>query len=268
MPMIDAVVNDRVLVVRIDNRTANALTSDMAGMLETLAKQAGTREDIGAVLVTGAHNRNFCGGSDIRELARLNDAGQGPGPLLEAEAAAFTALASLDIPTIAAIDGAAAGGGLELAVCCDVIVASEAARFSLPEIKLGVFPALGGTVRLVRRIGEARALEMMLTGATIDASKALSWGLVNQVVPKGRGYETARLLAGELARGPKQAIKGLKEALRYNRHATEKKALDFALDLALRHSASGEVKEGLAAFASGEEPDFADLSHVHRSQKA
>ena len=116
-------------------------------------------------------------------------------------------------PTIAAVAGLAFGGGLELAVCCDLLVVEENARLALPEIKLGVFPGSGGTVRVTRRIGEGRAKEMMFFGEPIDAQTALAWGLVNRVVPPGEALLTACRMAAELAQRPNRALQICKRAI-------------------------------------------------------
>jgi enoyl-CoA hydratase len=257
---IDDVLHGQVLVVRLAGKGANAITRDMAASLEEIAGRAARSHDVRALVITGAHADAFCAGSNIRELAKLRDEGKGPGPLLEAEARAFQAIADLDIPTIAAIQGTAMGGGLELALCCDFIVAAEDARLSFPEIAIGVFPALGGTVRLQQRIGEGRAREMLLLGRELNGKEAHDWGLVTCAVPRADVYREARALADRLAAAPKAAIGEIKRSLRLAREVSEKEALDAALSAAIQHSDSPEVAEGLRAFAAKEKPDFVSLS--------
>ena len=172
------------------------------------------------------------------------------------EAKAFQAIADLNIPTIAAVQGAAMGGGLELALCCDFIVAAENARISFPEIFLGVFPALGGTVRLQQRIGEGRARELLMLGRVLDGRQACEWGLVTRAVPHADVDREARALADRLAAAPKAAIAEIKQSLRLAREVSEKEAIDAALAAAIKHSDSPEVAEGLRAFAAKEKPDF------------
>lgn len=260
MGQIDDVLHDQVLVVRLAGSGANAITRSMAASLEEIAGRAARSVNIRALLITGAYGDAFCAGSNIRELAQLRTEGKGPGPLLEAEARAFQAIADLDIPTIAAIQGAAMGGGLELALCCDFIVAAEDSRFSFPEIFLGVFPALGGTVRLQQRVGEGRARELLLLGRELDGTEACAWGLVTKAVPRAQVYREARALADRLAAAPAAAIAGIKQSLRLARELPEKEAIEAALAAAIRHSDSPEVAEGLRAFAAKEKPDFISLS--------
>lgn len=260
MGQVDDVLHGQVLIVRLAGGGSNAITRAMAVSLEEIAVRAGQSRNVRALLITGADGNAFCAGSNIGELAQLRAEGKGPGPLLEAEAKAFQAVADLDIPTIAAIQGAAMGGGLELALCCDFIVAAEDARMSFPEIFLGVFPALGGTVRMRQRIGEGRARELLMLGREIDGKQACEWGLVTCAVPRSDVYREARALADRLAAGPTGAIAEIKQSLRLAREVSEKEAIDAALAAAIRHSDSPEVAEGLRAFAAKEKPDFSSLS--------
>ena len=256
MGVVDGIVHDRVLVVRMAGAGANALDREMAGQLHALAGRAAQSPEIGAVLITGAFGNAFCGGSNIKELTALHDSGAGPSSLLRAEAAAFAAIAALDKPVVAAIEGPAVGGGLELALCCDVIIAADTARLSLPEINIGVFPALGGTVRLQRRIGEGRARAMLFQGEEISARQALDWGLVNEVVPTVQVYRHARALAARMAAGPAMAMAGIKQSLRLAAQGDDDAALAAALAAAEAHGQSSEVAEGFRAFAAKESPDF------------
>ncbi|MAZ16708.1 MAG: 3-hydroxypropionyl-CoA dehydratase [Ahrensia sp.] len=260
MGQVDEVLHGRVLVVRIAGSGANAFTREMALSLEQIAVAAASRPEVGAVLLTGGYGGAFCAGSNVKELVELRNSGEGPGPLLEAEMKAFDAVAALKKPTVAAIEGPAVGGGLELALCCDLIVAATDARIALPEVHIGVFPALGGTVRLQRRIGEGRARALLLTGDEIDGETACVWGLVNRTVPGARVYREARDLADRLAAGPMAAMAGIKGSLDDAAEMTEKEALAAALQAAIAHSDSPEVEEGLRAFEADETPDFAGLA--------
>jgi enoyl-CoA hydratase len=265
---IDDVLHGQVLIVRLAGSGANAITRSMAVALEEIAGRAGRSESVRVLLITGACGENFCAGSNIRELAELHTEGKGPGPLLEAEASAFQAIADLNIPTIAAIQGVAMGGGLELALCCDFIVAAEDTRISFPEIFLGVFPALGGTVRLQQRIGEGRARELLMLGRELDGKQACEWGLVTRAVPADDLNREARALADRLAAAPAAAIAEIKKSLRLAREVSEQEAIDAALAAAIQHSESPEVAEGLRAFAAKEKPDFVSLSSTpHHREK-
>lgn len=258
MGRIEEALQDHVLTVRLAGSGANAITRGMAISLREIAGRAARSDNVRALLITGAGD-NFCAGSNIGELAQLRTEGKGPGTLLDVEAKALQAIADLDIPTIAAVQGVAMGGGLELAMCCDIIVAAVDARISFPEIFLGAFPALGGTVRLQQRIGEGRARELLMLGRELDGRQACEWGLVMRAVPRTDLECEARALANRLAAAPTAAIAEIKQSIRLARNVSEKAALDAALAAAIRHSDSAEVAEGLRAFAAKEKPDFLSL---------
>jgi enoyl-CoA hydratase len=246
-----------VLTLTLENGPANAVSLAMAGQLAEILSGVPGDDTIGAVIVTGAGERTFCAGSDLGDLKRLHDSGAGPGELLSAENRAFDLLANLDIPTIAVVNGLCVGGGVELAICCDMILAAEDATFSLPEIRLGVFPGIGGTVRLPRRIGHGRAMEMMLTGRDVPAAESMSWGLANRIVPRAELAAEAIKLARRFAAGPRMAVASLKGAMREGWELPEGDALRLGLARAIDLGKSPEVAEGLRAFAAKEKPDFA-----------
>jgi enoyl-CoA hydratase/carnithine racemase len=197
-PVTGAVVVERrgkVATLRVDRPRVNALSLSVLAELHEAVR--GLTADLpGALVVTGT-GRVFSAGADISELTgpeRAADFGQ-------AFAAALGALAALPRVTIAAIAGPALGGGLELALACDLRVAAEGARLGLPEVLLGVIPGGGGTQRLARLVGPARAKELLLTGRYLDAQEALGLGLVDKVVPPGDLLEEASALAARFADG-------------------------------------------------------------------
>ena len=164
-----------VATITLDNPPLNVvvrgLTVALGRILEALAADASVR----AVVVTGAGDCAFCAGSDIAEFQPLLAPGRIVPEKLALQHEVFARLDDFPKPTVAAINGLAYGGGLEIAVCCDLLVADEAARFALPEIKLGVFPGSGGPVRVTRRVGAGRAKELMFLGEPIDAATALEF---------------------------------------------------------------------------------------------
>jgi enoyl-CoA hydratase/carnithine racemase len=248
-------IEDGVLTLRLRNGTANAMTTRMAAQLA--GALSSLRGDVGAIVIAGTAGGTFCAGSDIRELTALQGTEEGPAPMLRAESQALRLLAGLPLPTLAAVDGVAYGGGMELAAACDFVIAGGTARFCLPEIKLGVFPGIGGTVWVPRRIGYARALEMMLTGQDVDAETAHRWNFANRVVAPGTAETAAGSLARSLAAGPREAVGMIKRSLRDAIEASEAEALAAALDRAIALGASPESREGLRAFAARVRPDFA-----------
>jgi enoyl-CoA hydratase len=251
-----------VATLTLDNPPLNVvfrgLTLALGRILEALAAD----DTVRALVITGAGNRAFCAGSDIAEFQALMAPGQIVPGKLALQHQVFALLDDFHKPTVAAINGLAFGGGLEIAVCCDLLVADESARFALPEIKLGVFPGSGGPVRVTRRVGEGRAKELMLLGEPIDAATALSWGLINRVVLKGQALAAAQALAATLALRPPLALALCKKAIDLSFDATEDEAIRQALPLSDRAFSSAEAKEGVRAFLAKETPLFADSKNL------
>jgi enoyl-CoA hydratase len=242
-----------VTTLTLENGRANAITSEMAEALSEAAKVAG---ETGALVICGAGSFAFCAGSDIAELTRLHEAGEGPGPLLRKESAALETIAALEIPTIAAVRGLCLGGGLELALCCDVIIAGDDALLGVPEVNLGAFPALGGPLRLARRIGVGRAMEMMFEGRDCTAEDARSLGLVNRVVPSKDVLREAETWAMRLAQGPRDAIRAIKRSMRAALELPEAAAIEAMLREADALGSSPDTAEGLRAYKARETPVF------------
>ncbi|HET6950807.1 MAG TPA: enoyl-CoA hydratase-related protein [Acidimicrobiales bacterium] len=186
---------DGVAVVRLDNPKVNALSSALLGQLETVAR--GFVDDPpGAVVVTGG-DRLFAAGADISEFGGPDEARQVGGAFVRA----LDAVAAIPRAVIAAVSGFALGGGCELALACDLRIASSRAKFGQPEILLGIIPGGGGTQRLARLVGPSRAKELILTGRQVGADEALRIGLVDEVVAPDELHDRALALAAELARG-------------------------------------------------------------------
>jgi enoyl-CoA hydratase len=242
-----------VALVTIDRPDAlNALSFDLldelADALEALDRDPACR----AIVITGAGTRAFAAGADIRELAAQTSA------TLHAERRfeVWDRLAAVGLPTIAAVRGVALGGGCELAMTCDMIVAAEDASFGQPEIRLGVMPGAGGTQRLTRAIGKARAMAMILTGESIGAAEAAAIGLVTRVVPPEATVDVALQLAARIAALPPLAVRAAKASVlaAYEQPlrdglATERNAFFALFD-------SDDQAEGMAAFTEKRPPTW------------
>lgn len=212
--------------------------------------------DVRVVILTAAGDRMFSAGSDIVEFASMLSPGEAVEQKLRPQNEIFSRLAALRKPTIAALNGDALGGGLEIAVCCDLIVAEEQVRLGSPEITLGVFPSSGGTFRVARRIGPARAKEMQLLGLPIDAQVALAWGLVNRIAPTGQGVRVARELAAVLLTRPPQATASCKAVIDLSATLPEADLIERSLMESERAFTSAECREGVRAFFAKQAPDF------------
>lgn len=246
----------RVAHLELVNPPLNLVTRDLLEELDaalaTLA--ASSAGDVRAVVVSGRGERAFSAGSHVGEF----EGQRGPGGRQrhELEAGVARHLAELPMPTIAAIEGNALGGGLELALCCDLRIASDRARLGLPEVRLAVIPGAGGTQRLPRVVGPARAREMILTGKVLTAAEAERIGLVHEVVPAGQARARADALAEEIAtRGPL----AVREAKRLIDTATETDidaGLAAELEASERIFASDDMLEGAKAFLGKRDPEY------------
>lgn len=247
---------DDIALLTLDRQEAlNALSFaiiDEIGAAIDRVPEMGVR----ALLITGAGAKAFCAGADIKELRNRPLAAQRAG--IERGQAAFAKLDTLPVASVALINGYAFGGGLELALACTFRLATRNAKMGLPEIKLGLTPGYGGTQRLPRVIGEARALEMILTGKTVDAEEASRIGLVNRLVDGDP-------VAAGIAFAHEFTVYGL-PALNFARAAVQR-ALDLPLAEGLRVEAdlgtlayrTADAEEGMAAFSEKRKPDFRDV---------
>jgi enoyl-CoA hydratase/carnithine racemase len=249
-------IADGVATVTLNNPPFNLVTLRLTAELDALLDRLAADDGVRVLVLTGSGERAFCAGSDISEFPDLTEPGVVVERKLVQENATYAKLDHFPKPTIAAISGLAFGGGLELAVCCDLLVVEADARLCLPEIKLGVIPGAGGTFRVTRRVGEGRAKEMMFMGEPIDAATALAWGLVNRVVGKGEAVATAQAMAGQLAERPGVALRACKEAIDLSFETTEEAAIERSLELSGEVFMTDDCKEGFRAFFAKEKPRF------------
>lgn len=240
--------------IRLQNPPLNLVTVELTKVLDATLAAIEADRDVRCVIVTGTGERAFCAGSDVKEFESLRGR-VGEGKLL-LEKAVYRRLAKLPVPTIAAIQADALGGGLELALCCDLRVADERAKLGLPEVRLGVMPGSGGTQRLPRIVGQARAKEMILLGELLDANRAMEIGLVNRVAPAGGALDLAGEMAGTIAsRGP-IAVREAKRAIDIAGDTSLDEGFAAELDASERVFASQDMLEGARAFFEKRPPEF------------
>ena len=203
-------VDAGVAVIRLNRPPMNALSTAVQKEIRDLSREVTDRPDVRAVVLYGGP-KVFAAGADVKEMADWDytDAVDNSVDLTDC----FSAVARIPKPTIAAITGYALGGGCELALCCDLRVCGDNARLGQPEILLGIIPGAGGTQRLTRLVGPARAKDLIFTGRFVDAAEALAIGLVNQVVAPDDVLDAAMALAHRLAAGPPYALRAAKEAI-------------------------------------------------------
>jgi len=244
--------SERVGTITLNRPEAlNALNSLVMVEVTGAAAELDADPGIGAIIITGSA-KAFAAGADIKEMATLSFS-----EVFEADFfAAWSRLAAVRKPLIAAVAGYALGGGCELAMMCDVLIAADTAKFGQPEIKLGVLPGMGGSQRLTRAIGKAKAMDMILTGRTIDAAEAERSGLVSRVVPAGNLLTEATAVATAISQMSRSASRMAKEAV--NRAFESSLAEGLIYERRLFHSAfaTDDQSEGMAAFSEKRPPDF------------
>jgi enoyl-CoA hydratase/carnithine racemase len=199
-----------VALVTLDNPPLNLLTMQARAELRAFAASARATREIRAVVISGAGERAFCAGSDITEFPADSVGGRARA---RQEHACYDAIADLPQPVLAALHGHVLGGGLELALACDLRVADADVQVALPEVNLGVFPSGGGTQRLPRIVGAARAKELMFLGAKLDAEEAARVGIVDRVVAPGTALAETMALAEAIARQPARAVQAIKRCV-------------------------------------------------------
>jgi enoyl-CoA hydratase len=247
-----------VAVVTIDNPPVNALSAPLLEELEAEIDRLDGDESVRAIVLRGAGERAFVAGADISEFPSLRQAAadaqeRGSARGIQKLGARMDAARK---PFVAAIHGFCLGGGLELAMCCDLRVASEDAQLGQPEIKLGLIPGGGGTQRLPRLVGIGRALLLNLTGDFVDAQTAYDWGLVEKVVPREELMETALGIAKAIAARSPVAVAILRELARTTRDLPLEEGLRREADGFRRCLESEDGAEGVSAFLEKREPQF------------
>lgn len=203
-------VAEGVGTLRLDRPPMNALDVATQDRLRELAEEATARDDVRAVVIYGGE-KVFAAGADIKEMQAMDHAAMVKRS--KALQDSFTAVARIPKPVVAAVTGYALGGGCELALCADIRIAGERAKLGQPEILLGLIPGAGGTQRLARLVGPAKAKDLIFTGRQVKAPEALEMGLVDRVVPDEEVYEQARAWAAQLAKGPAIALRAAKESV-------------------------------------------------------
>ena len=244
-----------VAVVTIDHPPVNALSAPLLEELESEFERLDAEDGVRAIVLKGAGDRAFVAGADISEFPSLREAAQEGGSArgIQKLGARMDAART---PFVAAIHGFCLGGGLELAMCCDIRVASDDAQLGQPEIKLGLIPGGGGTQRLPRLVGLGRAMLLNMTGDFIDARTAYDWRLVERVVPRDELLDTALGIARTIAERSPHSVAVLRELARTTRDLPLEEGLRREADGFRRCLESEDGAEGVAAFLEKRQPQF------------
>lgn len=251
-----------VAVIELDNPPLNVVSLAMTASLDRHLAQAADDPAIRAVVVTGRGDRAFCAGSDIGEFDDYMSPGRVVDLKLRHQNEVFDRLEALPQPTVAALNGLAYGGGLEIAMCCDLLVSAPETKVALPETRLGVFPSSGGPIRLARRIGPARAKQLIFTADPIDARTGYDYGLVNELVEDGDVLEAATRLAHRLAAGPRTGLAAAKDLINRSHTDDAQTLRETSLAFSDQAFSSAECAAGVRAFRTRTDPNFAEADHV------
>jgi 2-(1,2-epoxy-1,2-dihydrophenyl)acetyl-CoA isomerase len=257
-PVLLESLNAGVLTLTLNRpERLNALNVELGQALVAGMERAAADPGIRAVVLTGA-GRGFCAGGDLGLLSGLRESGRGRElePLLRAGVKYILAVRTMQKPVIAAVNGPAAGGGMNVALGCDFRIASERASFGQSFTKIGLFPDFGGTYLLPRLVGEARAAELFYHGDMIPAQEAQRIGVVNRVVPHDRLLPEVQELAARVAAGPPLAIQAVKSVVFGGDRAALERALEFEVEQQMRCYFSEDASEGIRAFLEKRLPNF------------
>lgn len=248
-------IEEHVCVIRLNRPEAlNALNLQLMGELGKALGEADKNDDVRAIVVTGSE-KAFAAGADIKMMSEQSFVDVFMGDLFSAEEGMILRTRK---PIIAAVSGYALGGGCELAMMCDFIIAADTAKFGQPEVNLGVMAGIGGTQRLTQLVGRAKAMDMNLTGRFMDAEEAERSGLVSRVVPAKKLMDEAMSAAKKIASKSMVSVMAIKEAVNRSEQMPMREALLFERRLFNALFATEDQKEGMAAFVEKREPQFRD----------
>jgi len=234
----------------------NAINYETSAGLAEAFDAAEADDDVWAVVLTGAGDKAFCAGMDLKAFA-----GGGGGGNVMGVSGGFAGVTNRDFPKalIAAVNGHALAGGFEIMLACDMVVAADHATFGIPEVKRGLAAGAGGLIRLPRRIGLARALELAMTGDAIDAETALGLGLINRVVPGDQVVDAAVELAERICKNAPLAVRGSKKVVKVSADRSEEEAWELQGQIVAEVFSSPDAMEGPRAFAEKREPKWASI---------
>lgn len=244
-----------VAIVSLSNPPLNVLHPQMVEELAACFGGLANDPEVQVAIITGAGDRAFCAGFDIKEFPGLLAPGRAE-KLAARLHASLGAIENLGKPTIAAVNGLALGGGMEVSMACDVRIVAANTQMGQPEIKLGLLPGAGGTQRLPRLVGAGIAKEIMFTGDPIGAEEAHRIGLANRVVPAGEALSAARKMAGRLAERPGVALRYIQQAVQRGLGATLSDGLQVEADLFAKVFQTEDAREGVEAFIAKRQPNF------------
>jgi enoyl-CoA hydratase/carnithine racemase len=255
MSLVNTERREKVVVVEFNRpHVRNAIDEEITAELDATFDELERDESVWAIVLTGAGDKAFCAGADLKAMSQRDRSA--PRRLPRSSGFAGIVQRTFTKPLIAAVNGVAMGGGFEIALCCDLIIAEEHAAFALPEVKRGIVAAAGGIVRLSQRIPLARALEVAMLGEPVTAQRAAEWGLVNEVVATGAARERAVELAVQVCANAPLAVRLTKKILRAAVSGEEDELFALQAAGAREMIASEDAQEGPRAFVEKRPPQW------------
>jgi enoyl-CoA hydratase len=246
-------INDKTATVWLNRPQAlNALNKELLGELSSFLDEAEKNSDIRVIILAGSGEKSFVAGADIKEFSDFTGM-QGENLARNGQEKVFNKIENFPKPVIAAVNGFALGGGLELAMACHFRIASENAKLGLPEVTLGLIPGYGGTQRLPKLIGKGRAAQMIFTAEMISAQKAKEFGLVNDVVEQSELLSVAKSIAGKITKNSPIAIE---KAIQAVNASDSKNGFELEIKLFGELFEESDFREGVSAFAEKRKPEF------------
>lgn len=249
-------IDNKTAIVTLDHPPVNALSLAVLKEIKATFEELGKNDEVRAVVLTGAGNHAFCAGADLKAFAGLNP--QQAKEIVMAGHEAFNAVEDCRKPVIAAVNNLALGGGCELAMAADIRISSDRSRYGQPEVWIGLIPAWGGSTRMPRLIGAAKAKELIFTGQMINAQEAQRIGLVNKIVPDGEevraGIDIARMIIQKAA--PLAVYEAKATINKGMRAASREEALKGESEAAARLAGTSDLVEGITAFIEKRSPEF------------
>lgn len=248
-------IRDKMAIVSIDNPPMNALdVATKTALGDTFAELDERREEIRVVILRGAGDKAFAAGADIKAFLELRP--DTAKRRLMRSHQIYSIVESCEWPVIAAIHGYCLGGGLEMALCCDIRYAEEGAKFGFPEVSLSIFPGNGGTKRALYYLSLGKMKELVYTGEMVDAKEALNLGLVEKVVPKGEVMDAAEELASKIIQKGPLGVAAAKKVLNRTRDLSLEKGLEVESDIWASLTTTEDMKEGAKAFMEKRKPEY------------
>ncbi|MBW3583821.1 MAG: enoyl-CoA hydratase/isomerase family protein [Euryarchaeota archaeon] len=247
---------NRIATITLDHPPVNSLNKTLLADLDKALDQIAADKDVRVVVITGSGSHAFCAGADLKEFEGIGP--EGAEEMLKFGQSVFNKIASLPQPVIAAVNSLTLGGGNELALSCDMRIASDRARFGQPEVWIGLLPAWGGTQRMTQLLGPAKAKELILTGQMVNAQEAYRIGLINKVVPDGEEVRAAIDIARMIiAKSAPLAVAASKRAINKAMESSSlEEGLTYERKEALKLAGSKDLVEGITAFVEKRQPEF------------